>query len=214
MKCNICSQLEGKSEDDVFYSSVLKRWGRYVPQVIPLTRNYAAIPSLGPLAQGHMLIVPRIHAKSMYSLAVNLIEELEEATEILAWRMKEKFNCEVFQFEHGNDPAGARVSCSVEHAHLHIVPLHADPITHEELETKWIPFPEEPLRACTILGNAEYLLIRTLVGRRYFQIAPEFGFESQLMRKRISEKLGQKDSWNWRKDFMLNEAIENYLEIK
>lgn len=99
-------------------------------------------------------------------------------------------------FEHGSSAAGDTVACSVEHAHLHLVPADvqvwsslARQFEWQEL-SNWEELPE------AVQGH-EYLMYRPPGGDFYVSIQEDGTVPSQLMRRVIANQLGDSD-WNWR----------------
>ncbi len=86
--------------------------------------HFVALPSLGSIVPGWMLIVPR---RPMTTLSLMTDEERRAIAEIRAeicFRLQ-IYGREIFQFEHGGS-IGSVVSCGVDQAHLHVVPLKFD----------------------------------------------------------------------------------------
>jgi ATP adenylyltransferase len=102
--------------------------GRYVQPahdiVVAGNEHFVAVPSLGAIVPGWMLVVPRrpmatlclMNAVERQSL-VTLRADLSERLRI--------YEGAVAAFEHGG-ASGSLVSCGVDQAHLHVVPLKFD----------------------------------------------------------------------------------------
>ena len=189
--CCLCSQIEGIAENDLI--ARLLPGEPYVRRVMLESRHFAAIPSLGPLVPGHSLLCPKSHVRSFAELDLALEGEYSRVKEELAETLRRCYGGEVHSFEHGNATDGSRTLCSVEHAHLHLLPMPRGFV----IETGgWLELDGS-------LGS----LKRHAAGREYIvyqapgsavRFAAGGDFQSQLMRKVIADALGHDQEWNWR----------------
>jgi histidine triad (HIT) family protein len=70
-----------------------------------------------PLFHGHTLIVPRVHVETLPELATELVQPLFGAAQLLARAVEESLDAEGSFVAVNN-----RVSQSVPHLHVHVVP--------------------------------------------------------------------------------------------
>lgn len=121
--CTICDELRL-----VGRSRLAEALGdcRIQNAVLCSSRNYVIIPSIGPLAIGHALLVTRDHKKSiMHSTAAEQLSEIGRLlhtlfeSEIVRRTSGETLLC----FEHGTTETRDVDLCSTSHAHLHVLPL-------------------------------------------------------------------------------------------
>src|SRR5690349_2831997 len=80
--------------------------------------NFFAIPSLGALVEGWVLLVPRAHVVCSGALESRLLDEFAAMKEKLSALVRERYGT-VSIFEHGPSVPGHDVGCTVDHAHLH-----------------------------------------------------------------------------------------------
>ena len=123
--CCLRSQIEGRKENDLIARMLPGE--PYLRRIMLECASFAVVPSLGPLAPGHSLLCPKAHVTSFARLEDSLDAEYEAIKETLKARLVARYGREVAVFEHGMDPSGDRVLCSVDHAHMHFVPLPASP---------------------------------------------------------------------------------------
>jgi ATP adenylyltransferase len=133
MICCICSQIAGDPANDLFAAAV--GGSHYVRRVAFETANFAAIPSLGPLVPGHLLLCPKKHFRSFGALPAEYDAEFVDVLSKLTCLLREMYSPQVHLFEHGMAQKGTRVLCTVEHAHLHLVP------TGVSIEPALNPYP-------------------------------------------------------------------------
>lgn len=192
--CHLCAQIAGRSEEDLLQQTV--GGPEYVRRVVLETPELAVIPSLGPLVDGHVLVVPKIHARSFAQLQIEpaIVEAfLSRAKTTIA----NAFGSRVQVFEHGTGANSAQPACSVEHAHVHIVPCAVEfddpPVAGYEWETMR---NEAALRE--LVGDGEYLRVGTASGWSIARGAE--GFPSQLLRRVLSEAIEAEEAtdWDWR----------------
>jgi ATP adenylyltransferase len=193
--CCLCSQIEGDARGDL-----LHRWlrrGEYERTVADLAASWHAIPSIGALVPGHSLLCPRAHARSLASAMRSDWRGATESLAVLDSALSACFGGPVQLFEHGNAADGERLACSVEHAHLHIVPGVPDLWPFIDSRVVWQPIAGiADLPEAT--GRSEYLLFRDSSAAWWVARAPSDGHPSQLMRRAVAAAIGEPDEWNWR----------------
>ena len=92
------------------------------------SENLVAIPSLGSLVEGWLLIVPRMHFISTGAFPPDLHEEFATFKREVCARLTALYG-EICAFEHGPYAPSRQVGCGVDHAHVHLVPVAFDLIT-------------------------------------------------------------------------------------
>lgn len=192
--CCLCAQVEGRAEGDLLHR-LLGEPG-YVRRVAAENERSVAIPSLGPLAPGHSLICPRRHTRSLAALDPAEREDLLMLADQVGAALAALGKAPVHRFEHGDAREGHDVSCSVEHAHLHLLPTEADPWPNLRAELTWtaIAGPEE---LANVTAGREYLLYIAPDGECHVHLR-EGAIPSQLLRLRFAEAIGSSGDWNWR----------------
>lgn len=172
---------------------------------IKISDNFTVIPSLGPLINGHCLIVPDIHVKSIgkYCLDHGLFQELEQNVAFIKNSFGPSKNSSAFLFEHGitNNDASQENLCSTSHAHLHILPLESYHLNTICKRGRYMPL-NTGLDGIynKALQHEEYLLsiiLDATIGNS-FCLKYE-GIESQYFRKKVAHALGL-ERWNWKED--------------
>jgi len=111
--CRMCSNLGIHTPADDWDKPLLE------------SENFAALPSLGALVEGWLLLVPRRHFISVGALPQPLLREMEEMKRLLCSAVEENYG-QACIFEHGPSKANCAVGCGVDHAHLHVVPVPFD----------------------------------------------------------------------------------------
>lgn len=83
------------------------------------TEWFSAIYNISPIVEGHSMIVPRFHAKSILELTDIQVNSLFTFARKVTAGLLEYFNCEAFDWslQDGED-AGQTIG----HLHLHIIP--------------------------------------------------------------------------------------------
>jgi len=193
--CCLCSQIAGQPQNDLI--ARLLPGQPYARRIMLESAGFAAIPSLGPLARGHSLLCPRQHVPSFAALDSGLEGDYRAIKAALKARLGAQYRAEVLVFEHGSDARGERVLCTVDHAHLHFVPVPEGGI---ELPRGhgWIEIDDRLASLRDLAGGREYVLYETPAGVRRLLVPGEAPIESQYMRRIIGQSLGRAQSWNWR----------------
>jgi ATP adenylyltransferase len=210
MNCCICSQIAGDSSNDLFAKAVGA--GPYVRRVPLETENFAVIPSLGPLAPGHVILCPKEHYRSFASIPSRHDNEYESLLSTLKNLLRGLYSTDVHLFEHGMAADASRMLCTVDHAHLHVLPASVS--VTKILE----PYPHIPVGAGLaglrhLAQTEEYVFYESPTGDRRLIPARDQPLESQYLRQVFAKTLGHACEWNWRDHMKVVNAHETYEKI-
>jgi diadenosine tetraphosphate (Ap4A) HIT family hydrolase len=89
------------------------------------SRSFVAIPTVGALVEGWLLVVPKTAALSFARLSTGQLSELGEFLDEIVPFIESAYG-PVSVFEHGPAIANSSVGCGVDYAHLHLVPTRCD----------------------------------------------------------------------------------------
>lgn len=198
--CKLCSELASPSS----------AWN------LPLfeTPNLVAIPSLGALVEGWLLLVPKRHFISFGAIPTSMQDEINEFKAYLCTMLRRCYGA-VAAFEHGPSMANRTVGCGVDHAHLHLVPLQFD-LAAEVLpflpnSVTWNSARIERCQHAYSLGQ-DYLYLEQPIGSGRIAMHDEFG--SQLFRKAIATRLGMRDQFNWHEYPQLTRVMATIASLR
>jgi len=191
--CSLCSQIQGDPKNDLIASMLPGK--PYLRRILLESRSFAAMPSLGPLVSGHSLLCPRTHVRSFAQLAPALYAEFTATKRAVIQRLRDLYPGEIHIFEHGMATTGDRVVCTVDHAHMHVVPL---PTAFDVGGDSWITFDGSMSTLAHLSGGREYVYYERPDGTSRLLVAKDGTIESQYMRKMIATGLGHGDHWDWR----------------
>ncbi|MBI4001733.1 MAG: HIT domain-containing protein [Nitrospira defluvii] len=194
--CYLCGQIKGQPDRDLI--AQMLPGSKYVRRVMLESDAFAVIPSLGPLTDGHALLCPKLHVRSFATLSPDLYAEYDAMKRRLRQDLNELYSSTMLLFEHGMAAAGHRIPCSVDHAHLHFVPLHALAEAALVPSLPWRKFDGSIAALSSLVGGDEYLQVETSDGVCRIATKGTKGFESQFMRKMIAARARSKVGWNWR----------------
>jgi diadenosine tetraphosphate (Ap4A) HIT family hydrolase len=193
-ECCLCSQIDGRPDNDLIALFLPEE--PYVRRIMLESDAFAVIPSLGPLVAGHSLLCPKSHVRSFASLDRRLHREYQEIKETLKAALRDRYRRTVHLFEHGMAAAGTRVVCTVDHAHMHFLPLPE--AFDAAVDGAWTTFDGSLTALSTLSGGDEYVFYETPAGLSRLLSSRDRSVESQYMRKIIADALGHGDQWNWR----------------
>ena len=170
------------------------------------TDHFAVLPSLGSIVTGWLLLVPKFPVSRIADIDFELREEFEELAQ-KAVKSVERYFGHAYLFEHGGT-LGSKISCSVDQAHLHIVPLDFN-LLRAALKSKPGPWNETnqlkfPYDVC---GSEEYWYVSDQKQTLSMVISDP---ESQWFRKLIADQTGHSGKW----DYRLHRFLENVEETR
>jgi diadenosine tetraphosphate (Ap4A) HIT family hydrolase len=192
--CEFCDELR-HAESSRFrglYPDVRSRVVLEGPQLV-------AMPTLGQLFKGSMLVLPREHVEAAARMSESQLCELETCVGELERQLADLGNCVVF--EHGAICASG-AGCGIYHAHVHVVPLPGEASCQAVLGGE-IQFADG--FACALRGlrsASSYLIFRDtggLTAYRDLSLADLSSFPSQYLRRRLGDHFHIERSWDWRR---------------
>jgi ATP adenylyltransferase len=203
--CRFCQQLavSGNSRAD---------W-----TVIAETEHLVAVPSVGALVPGWLLVLPKKHHLN-FAETVRGNSHIESELESMAVRWESLYG-PLTWFEHGPKEAGSEVGCSIDHAHMHLAPLGEINLLHAaEDSPEGIYFKEvEELKEVgqAIDSNQSYLYIRLPNSTHW--LAGSNRIPSQSLRRVIAARQGRYEEWDWKqfpRHDLLRETIRQATSLR
>lgn len=174
------------------------------------TENFIAIPSLGSMIEGWVLLLPKQHYICIGALPTRLIDEMEDLKQTVVRFLQEVYGS-VSIFEHGPHIVNSLVGCGVDHAHLHLLPVGFD------LRSAAAPFlptdvvwQNATITECrrAFTKSNDYLYLEQPIGQGF--IATHDKFKGQLFRQAIASGLGILPKYNWR-EFAYMDNVETTI---
>lgn len=201
-KCKICS-IKNQDSERNFWDEILFE-----------TDNFYAVPSLGSLLEGWILIFSKNHYLSMSELGDDLIDELDNFKNIISNKLSEKFG-EITTFEHGPCLEKTVLGCGVDHLHLHLVPLKGLNLLVESRKynsnINWFPIQNiRLLKDCNV--DKGYLFMELPNKKMYLATGELAG--SQFFRKVIANDLEIPEKYDWKLYPMLLNIEKTLGKIK
>ena len=106
-----------KEDKNCIFCKIVKK--EIKSDIVKEGNSFIAIKDVNPVAEGHILVIPKKHYATLLDIPNNLAEELlkfvkEVASEVLDKKLGDGFNIIMNNLE----PAGQLVM----HAHIHVIP--------------------------------------------------------------------------------------------
>ena len=204
--CTFCSELLGLLQKT--------NYGRLTGQhttgrILWRNDDFALIPSLGPLVEGHLLLIPKHHDFSFANLSKTVLSRAEKLIASISQFFSEQAR-QTLIFEHGaiiqNGCAYERrikkamAGACTDHAHVHLVPgLSATPVICE-MERMRLHLRKRKLRhLCELPEAVEREFPYVIIGGSNIESWVLYVLEelpSQFMRQLVASLVGLKE-WNW-----------------
>lgn len=166
------------------------------------SRNFVAIPTVGALVEGWLLVIPRTPILSFSQLSTPLFSELNTFLKDVVPAIQSVYGS-VSIFEHGPSCAASAVGCGVDYAHLHLVPVDCDLLAGAKTIAPHILWRH----AATIKDICQYAkndcgywFVQQTYGidECYIGTCPQEKLVSQLFRKVIANHIGCPDDFDWK----------------
>jgi diadenosine tetraphosphate (Ap4A) HIT family hydrolase len=186
---------------------------RGLSRVLWESDELVVLPTLGPLAQAHVLFIPKLHVRSFADLADAPQRQFYRHLASLSRSLTAVFGPTV-AFEHGLPASQAGGGCGVSHAHMHVVsevPLELS-LPIDDVATHWMSIDAPNWLARSALGvrrDCGYFLVSPPDGNRYvcsIRSAP-----SQYLRRWLGMIL-EIPAWDWR-TASPNETLEQVRRL-
>jgi diadenosine tetraphosphate (Ap4A) HIT family hydrolase len=205
--CTFCAELAG-----IVHNSNYFRLAGHDAKSRILWRNseFALIPSLGPLAEGHLLLIPTYHTLSFANLPKTILANAENLVASVKQFFSERGR-QILVFEHGSlvltscdyEKRRKKAICGActDHAHIHIVPSVSAQLVISTIEKMHVHTNKTTIKS--LLGLREeldpalaYILIGGSDTKSWLIFALEY-VPSQFMRKLVASLIGLTE-WDWR----------------
>lgn len=197
-ECCLCSQIAGRQSNDLIARLLPDQ--PYVRRVMLDTPCFAVIPDVAPLASGHCLACPNSHIRSFAHLDAGAYEEFQRVKRAVRSALERLYGTGVHLFEHGMASAGNRIICTVDHAHMHFLPLPDNVHLEAAEQFPWVPFDGSLDGLKQLSRGREYIYYESPNGASWLLPAGDGDFDSQYMRKLFAKCLSRGEKWNWRED--------------
>lgn len=209
MDCCFCKEHQNPLQSQ-FYLQIGNKINR-ISRILCETENWYAIPSIGSLTVGYVLLVCKQHHLSLATLSKDLFDEMLQLKAQVEAVLFRELGLQCITFEHGITHSEANGANSVDHIHIHVLPF-SGPIwssisshfcshsfsnvnSYEELYKSWLS--EKP---------HSYLLFQDTDERIYY-ISNAENMPSQLFRRQLAPYLGA-ECWDWRSEQYLDNIIK------
>ena len=198
-KCCLCSNIGAGNHH--------QRWDE------PLfsSANFLALPSLGSMVEGWLLVVPKKHFLSMGAMPADMANDMMDFRALVVKYLAPKYGA-LCAFEHGPSCLRRQIGCGVDHAHLHLVPIGFDLISAARpFHPRNLAWSDADLDKCrsAFAQGLDYLYVEQPLGHGRIAVHDEFG--SQIFRKAIASHLGIPDRYSWH-DYPQHENIRRTID--
>lgn len=220
--CTFCAELAGMVQNSNYF-----RLAGHDAKSRIFWRNdeFALLPSLGPLTEGHSLLIPTHHTLSFANLPQNALS----STEYLTASVKKYFSeqkRQVLVFEHGSVVLSdcdyerrmkkAMCGACTDHAHLHIVPNVSAQLIISAIEKISIYTKTTAIKNLRDLREIidpkfAYILIGGSDSESWLVFTSEY-VPSQFMRKLVASSIGLTE-WDWRQSPHIDLVQKSIQEI-
>ncbi|HEV7806009.1 MAG TPA: HIT domain-containing protein [Solirubrobacteraceae bacterium] len=198
--CDICQELEGLPG-----AEFLCRSGPGEQRALRVGEDVAVMPSLGPLAELHALVLPAIHVLSSSAAANDAREAVWEVAQDLRRAAMLAGHTTVI-FEHGQSRDGG--GCGVSHAHVHVLGT-PEPVQLTLPAGRWRCYSGS-LGHRQIDPSREHLVIS--LEPSAWALRYEDGVPSQYLRRWVAAEFDEAQ-WDWRQPSLGDRNLRMQLRL-
>ncbi len=123
------------SEADCIFCRIVA--GEIPAQVIAEDERTVAFMDINPATRGHVLVIPRRHARDLLEIEPSDLEAVAVAAQRVAGRMSERLGAAGVNLLNS---CGRAAWQTVFHFHMHVIPRYAD----DPLRLPWTPAEGDP----------------------------------------------------------------------
>ncbi len=165
--------------------------------------SFVALPTVGALLEGWLLVVPRSYHLSFAKLSSEMFSELELFLKEVVAVLESTYG-PVCAFEHGPVEAESATGCGVDQAHLHLVPTQIDIRSAAQFiapNVAWSRIDSlQAVRQNAAVRRTPYWFVQQRYGVSDCYIGECLYGEtpSQLFRRALAAKLGRPETFDWK----------------
>lgn len=178
-------------------------------RIVFATEHFRVFPSLGQLAEGHLLLVPVAHYCALADMPDERITQLQDLCDHIKTTLTRIYG-PCLLFEHGIRMQGSG-GCGIDHAHMHVVPVTVpgvqDVLTQAFDGRRLGCFSEIKT---SIVSEASYLFFEDSLAQRF--IFKVDCLPSQYMRTLVAKSIGR-NGWDWRNSGRETELISTVQRL-
>lgn len=118
--------------DDCIFCKIVA--GELPSQKVAEDERTVAFMDISPATRGHLLVIPRRHAKDLLEIDPEDLAAVVQAAQRMAARVKERLGADGVNLINS---CGAAAWQTVFHFHVHVIPRYAE----DPLKLPWVPAP-------------------------------------------------------------------------
>lgn len=209
LDCPFCKEYN-EPRNNYYFNNLGKNIG-VTSRILCETKNWYAIPSLGCLVPGYILIVCKQHFLSLANLPIELYREFLELKLDIEKTILNKTEQHCICFEHGVTSTIITGANSVDHVHLHIVPFSH--LIWPDISEKYHLTDFETLvnydQLFALWEHTQpntYLFFQDIDCSIYYK-CNAMVFPSQFFRMCISPYLNA-EQWDWKQEYYQDNIIK------
>lgn len=191
LECEFCAELSGSPSR---FSEV---YGPHTNREVARFGNLSALPTIGQLFKGSLLLVPRSHVESFAQVIDDFEEDLMIALTQLTAKLRVFGN--VICFEHGAT-RHAQAGCGIYHAHFHLVPV-PQPASVSLFTSHYDFFAPDLISGLRQLKDSlNYFIVRDSDGTVACldESSRQSILTSQFARRALAQHYKLGNCWDWR----------------
>ena len=213
-QCSICNELNKKIIDNLYFLQMKEIYEEcnVKSRILYEDEHFYVIPTLGPISECHLLIIPKVHVCSFALLSDKQLIKADELIKKVRNVVNKVYGCSIV-FEHGTLNEKMQSSASCNHAHMHVV----------SCDKSIIPFLKKDGLQLRRVERINEIKEQKKRGVPYFYycenaldsfIMDDIIQKSQYMRILVANILKTPKKGNWKTNFGSSEIVAMIIKMK
>lgn len=209
-RCGICEELKmaAFTAGDARYQALIQSR----KNIICESEDFVVLPSLGPLNDSHVMIVPKQHVNSFSVISVPQLDQVKKIVRVLSSYIARKHSKRLVFFESGAGSLSSHSGGCIIHAHIHCV-YESEEFQHRLFEE--VDFTDGG-DGWFEKSNSEQGYVWYMGGDEAAFICNDPQLPSQFLRYVYAIAAGDARFWNWRRHNNFEgvlQVIDNYSGV-
>jgi diadenosine tetraphosphate (Ap4A) HIT family hydrolase len=177
------------------------------------TKNFIVFPTIGAFSEGYLLIASKKHYRALGAMPIAYYQELNTLIELVKQTLRKEYQLPTILFENGSAPGVVKGVNTVDHLHVHIIPIKQDigrqlTKVYEQVNLNNINTLNQLYKS-----GKSYYFYQNNLGENFAYVISGIP-KSQYIRQLITKNMNTPEKWNWKEFYGINELAKTTKKLK